>query len=197
MIDWSTTLWDNAPFIALDTETTGVRKHDSICEISILMIENGEIVDRYYSLVNPRQPIPAEVTEIHHVTDDMVRDAPFIEDIASEINERLATGVPLVAHGLAFDARMLRYCPEIADAWPSGIPTLCTLDHARYRDAKTKTLGSFKLPDLTTMFGVYRDHRDMHRAEADTMALAALVPRLMRGKIVGSSMTKLSEAWIK
>lgn len=197
MTDWYQAIWDRTPFLVLDTETTGVRKSDTICEVSILLVEDGEVVENFHSFVNPEQHIPEDVTAIHHITDDMVVNSPLIHDLAPEINRLLNTGIPIVAHGLAFDVRMLRYCDQIALGWPSGIPTLCTMNFAKHHNPPTKELPSHKLTDLTTMFGIFREHQNMHRAEADTTALAALVPRLLRGRSVATAMTKFSEQWVK
>ncbi len=197
MRDWNNTLWTEAPYVVLDTETTGVRKADTICEVSLQVVEDGRVVDTYHTLINPRQPIPEMVTAIHGITDADVVDAPVIEDVADDILAFLAMGVPLVAHGLAFDVRMFLRCEQIAAAWPRDIPTLCTMDFAKHRNPPTKDLPSHKLTDLVTMFGIYREHKSMHRAVADTTALVDLVPKLMRGRTVAATMTKLSHAWIK
>lgn len=197
MRDWTNTLWAEAPYVVLDTETTGVRKSDTVCEISLQIVEDGAVVDSYHTLINPQQHIPAEVTGIHGISDADVVNAPVIADVAASILAILCMGVPLVAHGLAFDVRMLRRCEQIAAEWPSDIPTLCTMDFARYRNPATKDLASYKLTDLVTMFGIYREHKSMHRAVADTTALVDLVPKLMRGRTVAATMTKLSHAWVK
>ncbi len=66
--------WDTVPAIFLDTETTGTRVgFDRCCQVAIVRFENGEPVDQSSALINPGIPIPPEVTEIHGITDEMVR----------------------------------------------------------------------------------------------------------------------------
>jgi DNA polymerase-3 subunit epsilon len=75
-----------SPIAFFDLETTGINvAKDRIVEIAILkVLPDGKEVN-YRKLVNPTIPIPAEVTEIHHITDDDVKDAPTFKDIALEI----------------------------------------------------------------------------------------------------------------
>lgn len=196
-MNWDEEKWESTPVVIIDTETTGVGKNDAVCEFSGIIAVNGEIEQVFTTYINPMVPIKMDAYAVHGISDDDVRDAPYIEDVADKILELLHTGFPIVAHGLAFDVRMLRYCPDIAEQWPTGVPTLCTLDYVRYRNPKTKDLPSFKLPSVSTMFGLYKEQKNMHRAEADCRALAELLPKLMRGQTVAKTMTKLSDQWVK
>lgn len=75
------------PICFFDLETTGTDKmNDRIVEIAIVKW-NGEIVDQYYSLVNPQRPIPAAASEVHKITDDKVANAPILSEIAESILE--------------------------------------------------------------------------------------------------------------
>jgi DNA polymerase-3 subunit epsilon len=75
-----------SPIAFFDLETTGINvAKDRIVEIAILkVLPDGKEVN-YLRLVNPTIPIPPEVTEIHHITDDDVKDAPAFNEIALEI----------------------------------------------------------------------------------------------------------------
>lgn len=92
-------------FAVLDTETTGVYSSDRVIEVAIVTLSlEGEVIDRYDTLVNPRRDVSA--THIHGITASMVHDAPTFEDIAGDIAVRLH-GACLVAHNVPFDRRML------------------------------------------------------------------------------------------
>lgn len=195
-MNWLDKQWAEIPVVVFDTETTGVRNSDTICEICVGIARKGELEEVYTTYVDPMQPIPAEVTGIHGITDQMVQGAPLLHDIAPKILEYFHMGFPIVAHGLAFDIRMICQEEEIASAWPRDVPTLCTNDYARYRDAFTKAnLPNFQLRTVSTMFGLYKERKGMHRAEADVVTLTELLPRLMRQSTVGATMTKLSHEW--
>jgi len=75
-----------SPIAFFDLETTGINvAKDRIVEIAILkVLPDGKEVN-YRKLVNPTIPIPAEVIEIHHISDDDVKDAPTFKEIAFEI----------------------------------------------------------------------------------------------------------------
>lgn len=82
--------------IFYDTETTGVRSDkDRIIEIAAYDPLNDRTFEK---LVNPGFPIPAEATAVHHITDEMVADAPSFDVIAKELCEFCEGEVVLVAH---------------------------------------------------------------------------------------------------
>jgi len=75
-----------SPIAFFDLETTGVNvAKDRIVEIAILkVLPDGKEVN-YRKLVNPTIPIPEESSDIHHIVDDDVKDAPTFKDIAMEV----------------------------------------------------------------------------------------------------------------
>ncbi len=76
------------PIAFIDLETTGVNiSNDRIVEIAIVRIavDGSKTVKR--KLVNPLMPIPAGSSEVHGITDEMVKDAPSFKQIANEIKQ--------------------------------------------------------------------------------------------------------------
>lgn len=68
-----------------DLETTGTDKmNDRIVEIAIIEWD-GQIKNKYHSYVNPGVPIPAAATEVHGITDEMVRDSPTFKSISEDV----------------------------------------------------------------------------------------------------------------
>ena len=95
-------------FIAYDCETTGLNaSRDRIIEVGAIKYIDGKPSERFTTLVNPQKPIPYEATCIHHITDDMVADAPPIENVLPALLEFIE-GFPLIAHNASFDMRFLR-----------------------------------------------------------------------------------------
>lgn len=68
--------------VVMDFDTTGYKPSDSIVEI-VLMDYDGEML--YHSLVNPLKPIPKQASLINGITDDMVKDAPYFEQIVDDV----------------------------------------------------------------------------------------------------------------
>ncbi len=95
--------WQEIDVALVDVETTGRDASvDRVVELGIAVGRHGEIVARYNWLINPGIPIPAEVTAIHHITDEMVAKKPRFEVVASEIASALKGCVP-AAYNALFD----------------------------------------------------------------------------------------------
>ena len=95
-------------FVVFDTETTGLSPSDDrLTEIGAVVVENGQITDRYNTFVNPGKPISAKITELTGITNEMVQDAPTPDEAMKEFMSFCA-GRTLVAHNAhGFDMRML------------------------------------------------------------------------------------------
>ncbi|MBR2647762.1 MAG: exonuclease domain-containing protein [Sediminibacterium sp.] len=76
------------PLAFLDLETTGINiSTDRIVEIAIVKIGVDGTKQVKRKLINPQMPIPAGATEVHGITDDMVKDAPTFKQVANEIKQ--------------------------------------------------------------------------------------------------------------
>lgn len=74
------------PLVFFDLETTGVQVgSDHIVEICLLKVAVDGRVSTYVQRVNPGMPIPPQSTEIHGITDEMVRDKPTFKELSAEI----------------------------------------------------------------------------------------------------------------
>lgn len=100
----------------IDTETTSFE--GGIVEIASVDIVDGRICNPMSDLVKPTEAIGFEAMAIHHITEDMVVNAPFIGDVIGKYLDADA----YVAHNAAFDREKL---PQITAPW------ICTLKLAR------------------------------------------------------------------
>jgi DNA polymerase-3 subunit epsilon len=76
------------PIAFIDLETTGVNiSNDRIVEIAIVKIAPDGTKQVKRKLINPLMPIPAGSSDIHGITDDMVKDAPSFKQVANEVKQ--------------------------------------------------------------------------------------------------------------
>ncbi len=74
------------PIVFFDLETTGTNLvKDRIVEITILRVEPNQNEHIFTYLINPTIPIPPQVSKIHHITDEMVKDKPTFKELAHTI----------------------------------------------------------------------------------------------------------------
>jgi DNA polymerase-3 subunit epsilon len=101
------TPWHDIPIALLDVETTGRDASvDRVVEIGIVIARHGLVTARYNWLLNPGIPIPAEVSAIHGIKDEDVKDAPRFDAIAHEVSAALSGCLP-GAYNAAFDRAFL------------------------------------------------------------------------------------------
>jgi exodeoxyribonuclease X len=87
----------------IDTETTGTEDTDQLVEIASVDWSDGDLGNPMQSLVKPSIQIPPEASAIHHITDDMVQDAPG----AAEAMKMFADAPIFAAHNARFDRRFV------------------------------------------------------------------------------------------
>ncbi len=156
---------NNQEYIFLDLETTGGIAHSHrIIEVGLIHIRNGEIVDKWSTLVNPGRPIPHNITMFTGISDDMVQDAPSFADIHETLLEKLQ-GKVFTAHSAKFDYGFLKNEFRRLDIQFCA-PVLCTVRLSRrlYPDFRRHGLDA-----LIERFELQVD--DRHRAMGDVMLM--------------------------
>lgn len=90
----------------LDFETTGLSPNygDRATEIAITLVRDGQVVDRYQSLMNAGRRIPSEVTFITGITNAMIAAAPPVAKVMREACQFVGN-TPVVAHNASFDKK--------------------------------------------------------------------------------------------
>ena len=90
-------------YIVLDLETTGFdSRHDRIIELSALKCYKGSVVDTFSTLVYPEKTIPQNIEQLTGISNDMVKDAPVIQDVLPQF-QIFAGNYPIVGYGVNFD----------------------------------------------------------------------------------------------
>ena len=90
----------------IDFETTGLSPALGArpTEVAIVLIDEGKIIDRFQSLMNPGVPIPNDIQVLTGITNEMVRKAPKVEAVIRDAVQFVGTH-PIVAHNAAFDSK--------------------------------------------------------------------------------------------
>lgn len=151
--------------IYYDTETTGINaQKDRIVEIAAY----DPFDDRSFcEFVHPGFPIPPESTAIHHITDDMVKDAPSFEEIGKRLAEFIPENTVLIAHNNdAFDKHFIEaeYARNSLE-----LPPWEYLDSLKWSRRYRPDLPRHALQHLREVYGVASNNA--HRALDDVMVL--------------------------
>ncbi len=162
-------------YSVVDVETTGGSpdKGDRITEIAVVEIRNGLIAEDFQTLVNPGRAIPSRIAELTGINDEMVKHAPFFEDVAEDIFDWLE-GRVFVAHNVSFDWRFISAQLGDAIGFVPQTPRLCTVQLAR---RLAPGLTRRNLDSVATHFGIPIHAR--HRAFGDALATARILLRLL------------------
>lgn len=156
----------DSPFVVFDIETTGLdNKTNGITEIGAVKVENGIIVDKWSTFVNPEQPIPDNIQALTGISDEMVANAQTIAEILPKFKE-FCKGCVLVAHNASFDMGFMHQkAKEIGIDF--NFPYLDTLMLAR---CMYPFLHNHKLDTITNHLNVILENH--HRAVDDAKATA-------------------------
>lgn len=163
-------------YAILDFETNGLMPGQGgrALEVAAVIVEDGRLVDRWQSLMNPGVQVPAFITQLTGITAAMVRAAPPPEEVMAGIADFVGD-TPLVAHNASFDRRFWQ--DELERIGRAPAPDfLCTVLIARrlYPWAP-----NHKLATLVDVHGLPVDGRH-HRALADASMTAHLFLRMQQ-----------------
>ncbi|WP_028584170.1 3'-5' exonuclease [Desulfogranum mediterraneum] len=121
----------NHAVIVLDFETTGLspRHGDRAIEIGAVRLENGEIVDRFQSLMNPGFAISSFISSYTGISNAQLASAPPCAEVMARFG-RFIADLPLVAHNANFDRKFLVAELERLGTTPTN-PMACSMLTAR------------------------------------------------------------------
>lgn len=151
--------------IFYDTETTGIKaERDRIIEIAAYDPLNDRTFEQ---LINPGSPIPAEASAIHHITDEMVANAPTFGEVAQAFCKFCEGDVVLIAHNNdAFDYHFLK-----AEFTRSNVemPSWKFFDTLKWARRYRSDLPRHTLQFLREIYGIAANNA--HRALDDVVVL--------------------------
>lgn len=178
-------------YAIVDIETTGGRaSRHRVTEIGIVLFDGEQITDKFESLINPECNIPAGITRLTGITNEMVKTAPRFHEVARTIVE-MTEGAVFVAHNVRFDYEFLR--EEFKRlGYTFSRRKLCTVRLSR---KVFPGLPSYSLGNLIKHFGFVVDAR--HRALADAVATTELLEKALQQQDTASEVKLLVNMGIK
>lgn len=162
--------WVDRNACVIDTETTGLGHDAKIVDLAIADMQGNKLFE---SLINPGEHIPEGATQVHGITDDMVKDAPAFEDVAMKIMEILYEHQPVLAYNAAYDMPIMdehfRKAGPVLESLADGIETDCAMKtYASFRMRKP-----MKLSICAEECGI--SSAGAHRAMADVLMTVKLI----------------------
>lgn len=173
-------------FVVFDIETTGFSAaEDRIIEIGAVKITDGAIVDRFSTFVNPEVPIPFEIQQLTHITDDMVLEAPKIEEVLPAFLDFVGESA-LVAHNAGFDVGFIEQnCVRLGRS-----RTFTSVDTVGLARVLLPTLSKYKLNIVAKALNISLENH--HRAVDDAAATAEIYVKFIE-MLKERGMTTLKE----
>lgn len=181
-------------FIAIDTETTGIKATASIIEVSAIRFSDFKPVELFTTLLKPSRAIPESASAVNGITDDMVSNAPRIWEIMPSLTAFIGVQ-SLVGHNLPFDLQFLyrdgldlvpkqkfydtldlvsRVLKKPVRKWDKDLQTYAVDQEAEY------DVEDYKLGTLCTYYDI--PLTGAHRSAADCLATGKLFYEIVQAK---------------
>ena len=162
----------DSEFVVLDLETTWLTPYrEGITEIAAIKCRNWEVIEEFQTLINPERHIPNWIVRLTWITNEMVANAPVIDEVMPRFSEFLGDAI-IVWHNVSFDFRFLNHYHYQCMWTYLENPTICTLKIAR---RLLPELPNRKLWTICEYFWI--DNERAHRAMWDTRATLKVLER--------------------
>lgn len=159
-------------FAAIDFETANYER-SSVCSVGVVIVRNGEIVDKFYSLIKPEpEYYNYKCSMVHGLTTEDTENARVFPDVWAQIEPKI-TGLPLVAHNKSFDESCLKAVFRVYQMDYPDYEFHCTCMASR----KIWPEGRHNLDIIAARCGY--DLTNHHHALADAEACAAIAMKIL------------------
>lgn len=161
-------------YVIFDVETTGLSSaYDTIIELAAVKMHKGKVIDRFERFANPHRPLSTKIKELTGITDEMLVDAPEIEDVLKEFYEFIQ-GATLAAHNARFDIGFIQAGFRKCNLGLVSNPVIDTLELAR---TVVPGLKNYRLNTLCDHFNIelISHHRAVYDAESTGHLLWKLI----------------------
>jgi len=154
--------------VAIDIETTGLDPQtDAIIEIGAVRFNGHRVEGEWSTLINPGRPIPAFITQLTGISNDMVRNAPPVKAVIHQLADFVGD-CPVLGHNVRFDLGFLQRSKILLDNE--------VLDTYELASVLLPTASRYNLSGLAQAQGILLEAN--HRALDDSRVTHALFTRL-------------------
>ena len=157
--------------VALDIETTGlISQTDEIIEIGAVKFNGNRVEEEFSTLIKPKKSIPAAITQLTNISNEMVRKAPAITDVIQDFADFVGTA-PVLGHNIRFDLSFLQRFHILLDN-----PVLDTYELA---SILLPTSSRYNLGSLAQLLGIINPirHRALQDADATRQVYLKMVEK--------------------
>lgn len=165
-------------YIAFDVETTGLSSFsDRIVELGAVVFENGQIISKYSTLVNPGCPIPLSASQVNHITNEMLSTAPTESQVypsfVNFLGDALQGNTIICAHNASFDMSFISSTLERL-GYNGTIRYVDTLSLSR----RQLILDNYKQDTIAKHYGFI--NQNSHRAVSDAEICGKILWELLK-----------------
>lgn len=177
-------------YVVFDFETTGFNAggEDQIIEVGAVKILNGEIIDRFDELIDPHRPLPAKITEVTNITNEMLYGKPSEEEVIKRFIEWYQD-FPMVAHNAKFDVSFLEMALKKYNLGTFSNPVIDTLELSRTLD---NNFARHSLSALVKRYEVPWDEDAHHRADYDAEGTALVFHKMLK-KLIAKNFETIND----
>jgi DNA polymerase-3 subunit alpha (Gram-positive type) len=177
-------------YVVFDFETTGFNAGggDQIIEVGAVKIYNGEIIDKFSELIDPKRPLPSKITEVTGITDEMLIGKSSEEEVMRNFINWFKD-YPMVAHNAKFDVSFMEMAYQKYDFGTFNNTVIDTLELSRTLD---NNFNRHSLSALVKRYEVPFDEESHHRGDYDAEATALVFHKMMK-KLVDRNIEKISD----
>ena len=164
-------------YVVFDIETSGLYiPFNEIIEIGAVKIKNGFVIDEFAKLIKPKKKLFKQITDITHITNEMLSDELPIEEILPEF-KKFIEGSILVAHNAHFDTDFIYAELEKMNLFDGPLPCIDTMMLARglygsnFKQNNLRAVGKFLKVEV--------EPNEQHRAVYDARTTANVFQKLL------------------
>ena len=181
----------DSTYVVFDLETTGFNAGgaDSIIEIGAVKIKNGDILDQFDELIDPGRKLPPKITELTHITDEMLEGKDDEETVVKRFISWIGGNLPMVAHNAKFDCSFMEMAYNKYNLGTFNNPVIDTLELSRTLDSGE---ARHSLSAITKRYNVSFDEEGHHRANYDAEGTALVLHKMLK-KLYEQNFKKISD----